>query len=66
MEIRAGSVVAVEEVRKMLEGEYGVEVESVVLDFLIWDLAKEREKEEAEKGVKGETVECHRTRSVWY
>lgn len=68
MEIRAGSIVAIEEVRKTLRTIRGGEdVESVVLDFLIWDLAKEGEAAEAEKGVgKSEVVECHRTRSVWY
>lgn len=68
MEIRAGSIVAIEEVRKALkEMRNGEDTESVVLDFLIWDLAKEKEAEVAKGGGEGEkVVECHRTRSIWY
>ncbi|CED83222.1 Cobyrinic acid a,c-diamide synthase [Phaffia rhodozyma] len=65
MELRAGSIVAIEEVRKTLRRlRDGVDIESVVLDFLIWDLAKEMEAKAAKEG--GNLVECHRTRSIYY
>jgi hypothetical protein len=66
--LRALSIVAVEELRKevssLLQKE-GRIVESkgiyaVLLDFWLWNKAKEWEAE----GKK--MVECHRTRSIWY
>lgn len=67
-EIRALSIVAVEELRKevvkLLEEQGRMEeskgINAVLLDFWLWNKAKEWEKE----GKK--MVECHRTRSIWY
>lgn len=68
IELRALSIVAVEELRKevssMLEKSGRMEeskgVNAVLLDFWLWNKAKEWESE----GKK--MVECHRTRSIWY
>lgn len=68
IELRALSIVAVEELRKevvsLLQAEGRTEestgVNAVLLDFWLWNKAKEWEKE----GKK--MVECHRTRSIWY
>ncbi|GAA5883242.1 hypothetical protein JCM16303_007325 [Sporobolomyces ruberrimus] len=66
VEIRCGSIVVVEEIkdeirRLVKEGGHDVEVpNSVLLDFLLWDLAKVEE-------AKGRaTLPHHRTRSVFY
>ncbi|GAA5839479.1 hypothetical protein JCM3766R1_003557 [Sporobolomyces carnicolor] len=66
VEIRCGSIVVVEhikeEIRRLVtEGRLDVEVpNSVLLDFLLWDLAKVEE-------AKGKaTLPHHRTRSVFY
>lgn len=66
--LRALSIVAVEELRKelssRLEKEGRIEeskgINAVLLDFWLWNKAKEWEAE----GKK--MVECHRTRSIWY
>lgn len=66
--IRASSVVAVEElckaVRSLLEeagrDEEATRINPVLLDFWLWNRAKELEAEGKAKS------ECHRTRSIWY
>lgn len=66
--LRALSIVAVEELRKevvtLLEQQGRIEeskgINAVLLDFWLWNKAKEWESE----GKK--MVECHRTRSTWY
>ncbi|KIJ62549.1 hypothetical protein HYDPIDRAFT_114191 [Hydnomerulius pinastri MD-312] len=80
--LRAGSIVAVERVRReilrlrgVVDGDekseptgVGEEVTSVLIDFYLWDLAKKIESGE-EKVEGAETVEvipAHRTRSIWY
>jgi len=71
LSLRAGSIVAVEKVRKEMvrlgEGEGG-EVSSVLIDFYLWDLAKRVERgEERIEGIEtAEMVPTHRTRSIWY
>lgn len=68
MNLRALSIVAVEELRKevviLLEQQGRIEesegINAVLLDFWLWNKAKEWESE----GKK--MVECHRTRSIWY
>ncbi|GAA5955014.1 hypothetical protein JCM3765_003161 [Sporobolomyces pararoseus] len=66
VEIRCGSIVVVEEIKDEIrrlveEGKHDVEVpNSVLLDFLLWDLAKVEE-------AKGRaSLPHHRTRSVFY
>lgn len=73
--IRTASIVAVERVReeitklrrdqKLMEGE---EVSSVLIDFYLWDLAKDIETGSVKvEGIKTTTmVAPHRTRSIWY
>ncbi|KZP18587.1 hypothetical protein FIBSPDRAFT_933362 [Athelia psychrophila] len=73
--IRTASIVAVERVReeitrlrrdqKSMEGE---EVSSVLIDFYLWDLAKDIETGSVKvEGIKTTTmVAPHRTRSIWY
>lgn len=53
VELRGCSVWAVEVLRK-----YIPEANAVLLDFYLWDTAKEQEKQA--------TIPCHRTRSVFY
>ena len=81
MAIRAGSILAVEEVRDAIlvvpdtyEG-YGEDggsergkVSSVLIDFYLWDLAKriERGAEVIEGISTQEILPSHRTRSIWY
>ena len=71
--IRTASIVAVERVRtRMVQmgaaGSGGEDVSSVLIDFYLWDLAKEVESGETTiEGVKtAEIVPAHRTRSIWY
>ena len=80
LSIRAASVVAVERVRCAISrliaeegdgdnGRAGMDaVSSVMIDFYLWDLAKDVEGREG--GVEGvETramLPVHRTRSIWY
>jgi hypothetical protein len=67
VEIRAASIVAVEEVRKEVERQWrergidGNSPNAVLLDFMLWDMAKEKE-------AKGELRlwPHHLTRSVYY
>lgn len=74
--IRAASIIAVErvreEIRQLRASENGAvdeeEVTSVLIDFYLWDLAKD-----IEAGVTSiagletsEIVPAHRTRSIWY
>ncbi|KAH7885440.1 hypothetical protein F5I97DRAFT_1810770 [Phlebopus sp. FC_14] len=72
--LRAASIVAVERVRKEIlrfrgqsDGE-GEEVSSVLIDFYLWDLAKniERGQESVVGLVTAEMLPAHRTRSIWY
>lgn len=46
--------------REMLKIEPEVKVNAILIDFFLYDLAKEREKE----GI--DTIPHHRTRSIWY
>ena len=84
IEIRGCSIWCVEliqrEIKKKFESEVAVwkaerdgrEVNAVLVDYLLYDIAKEKEKEHA-KEVDGEQGEGHamglphhRTRSIWY
>jgi Potential Queuosine, Q, salvage protein family len=67
VEIRAGSIVAVEDIRTQVakrwrkEGGDGDPPNSVLLDFILWDTAKEKE-------ARGELRAWahHHTRTVYY
>ena len=67
IQIRAASIVAVEELRKAMvdlqqkEGKSSkVTINAVLLDFWLWNTAKDRESAHSNR------VECHRTRGIWY
>jgi len=66
VEIRAFTIVAINEIRLQLlklskeEGEGRKVPNNVLLDFMLWDLAKEEESKGREK------LEHHRTRSIYY
>lgn len=69
--IRAASIISVERVREEIartSGEKGKGVSSVLIDFYLWDLAKEIETGKATvHGVETvSVVPAHRTRSIWY
>jgi len=80
LSLRAASVVSVEMVREEIERlieeekdnrearDEGEQISSVLIDFYLWDLAKEIE--EGKKQVEGVETEglvpAHRTRSIWY
>lgn len=78
LSIRSASIVAVERVRKemvqLAEARYGAgnvneeDISSVLIDFYLWDLAKELEtKENLTEGIEtAEILPAHRTRSIWY
>jgi len=66
--IRAASIVAVDQLVKVVQSyliqqgrkREASRINAVLLDFWLWNKAKEMEKEGKTK------VECHRTRSIWY
>lgn len=73
--LRAASIVSVERMRDeilRLRGDIGrgpwEEVNSVLIDFYLWDLAKRIEtgKDRVEGINKVEILPAHRTRSIWY
>jgi hypothetical protein len=73
--IRAASVLAVEAVRERITSmqhedstKDAVVVNSVMIDFYLWDKAKAIEEgEDKVEGVETrEMVPAHRTRSIWY
>ena len=73
--LRAASIVSVERMRDeilRLRGDVGrgpwEEVNSVLIDFYLWDLAKRIEtgKDRVEGIDNVEILPAHRTRSVWY
>lgn len=74
LSLRAASIVAVERVREEIcclmreNGEDEEEVTSVLIDFYLWDLAKEIEAgDSVVEGIRTVAVApTHRTRSVWY
>lgn len=65
MQIRGCSIWAVELLRReIVKLNPEAKVNAVLIDFFLYDLAKEREKEALEGG--GEVMPHHRTRSIWY
>lgn len=71
--IRSASILAVEELRKEIHNrcsEKGIrhpEINSVLIDFWLWDTAKKMEDNHSEAGLPlGEEPPIHRTRSIWY
>ncbi|KAF2763651.1 hypothetical protein EJ03DRAFT_62506 [Teratosphaeria nubilosa] len=66
VQLRGCSVWAVELIRREIVAEWpearrGGGVNAVLIDFFLYDLAKEREREG-----RGEGLPHHRTRSIWY
>lgn len=61
MQLRGCSIWAAEllhrEIKKL---KPDVKINAILLDFFLYDLAKEKEKAEAE------VIPHHRTRSIWY
>ena len=75
LSLRSASIIAVERLKEeILKAQVGVEdgegpsVNSVLIDFYLWDLAKRLESgEEKIEGIDtAELVPTHRTRSIWY
>jgi len=70
--IRAGSIIAVEELKVQMEEQSahkqreGPRFNSVLIDFFLWDLAKSVESEENATGSTLDILPCHRTRSIFY
>ncbi|KAL7272905.1 hypothetical protein RUND412_004276 [Rhizina undulata] len=61
LQIRGCAIWAVEMIRRRIESlRPGEGINAVLIDFYLYDTAKEMER----RGV--EMVECHRTRSIWY
>lgn len=61
MQIRGCSIWAVELLRREIKKlKPDTQVNAILIDFFLYDLAKEREKE----GV--DAIPHHRTRSIWY
>ncbi|KAI4609015.1 hypothetical protein J4E80_008761 [Alternaria sp. BMP 0032] len=61
MQIRGCSIWAVELLRKeILKLKPDAKVNAILIDFFLYDLAKEKEEEEAD------VIPHHRTRSIWY
>lgn len=55
------------------KGEAGVRgangaqnINAILIDFFLYDLAKEKEREAIERGREDEMIPHHRTRSIWY
>lgn len=64
VEIRGCSIWAVELIKKsILEDFPGTKVNSILIDFYLWDSAK---KIQQELGGNGHLIPCHRTRSIFY
>jgi hypothetical protein len=68
LSIRAASIVAVERIREEIVKLGGEGVNSVLIDFFLWDLAKRIEEgEEKVEGVgTAEIIPAHRTRTTRY
>lgn len=63
VEIRGCSILSVElivDAMRSFEGQETSEINSVLVDFYLWDTAKEQENVNTEK------IECHRSRSLYY
>lgn len=64
VEIRGASIWAVELIKQnILEMHPDAKINAVLIDFYLWDSAKELQKQQA--GL-GDGIPCHRTRSVFY
>jgi Potential Queuosine, Q, salvage protein family len=71
IELRGNSIWCVELIRRQIEAQYPEakgKVNAVLIDFFLYDLCKEREREveQAEMDVDNEMLPHHRTRSIWY
>ncbi|KAG8803764.1 hypothetical protein FRC17_006126, partial [Serendipita sp. 399] len=69
--IRASSIVAVERLKeRMIEKQKQLDqafsINCVLIDFLLWDLAKLVESGQHSTGRPSAPLPCHRTRSIYY
>jgi hypothetical protein len=71
--IRSASILAVEEIRKAIERQAsGMSIaqrpiiNSVMIDFWLWDMSKKLESGTVGNGHFSEELPMHRTRSIWY
>lgn len=64
VEIRGASIWAVELIRRSIMKEHpGFKINAILIDFYLWDSAKEIQKQQ---GGLGDLIPCHRTRSIFY
>lgn len=69
IEIRGASIWAVELLKREMIRQFPEakdKVNSVLIDFFLYDTCKEQEDKARLEGVKFETLPHHRTRSIWY
>ena len=53
--------------QEILKLKPDAQVNAILIDFFLYDLAKEKEKEkEKEKSEADDIIPHHRTRSIWY
>lgn len=71
IELRGNSIWCVELIKRHLLSQYPEaknKVNAILIDFLLYDLCKEREREieQTKMDVDNEMMPHHRTRSIWY
>ena len=71
IELRGNSIWCVELIKRHILSQYPEaknKINAILIDFLLYDLCKEREREieQAEMDVDNEMMPHHRTRSIWY
>jgi hypothetical protein len=73
--IRSASILAVEEIRKEIQSQnlkyhgscHGQDVNSVLIDFWLWDTSKKIENEKIDLEIPlNQELPTHRTRCIWY
>ncbi|KAK7204500.1 hypothetical protein BZA70DRAFT_280889 [Myxozyma melibiosi] len=64
VELRGCSIWSVELIKEEIMKQHpGTKINAILIDFYLWDTAKEIQNE---MGEKQEAIQCHRTRSVFY
>lgn len=71
IELRGNSIWCVELIRRQIVSQYPEaknRVNAILIDFFLYDLCKEREREieQPEMDIDNEMMPHHRTRSIWY
>ena len=71
IELRGNSIWCVELIRQQIVAQYPeakYKVNAILIDFFLYDLCKEREREieQADMDVENVMMPHHRTRSIWY